>query len=429
MMTTEPTALALAIIDLARADRFTEIEALFAPPLRAAVSADTLRSVWAAERARIGSTWDIGTPVGEPADAGLTRVEVPVTGERDGHTVILSVDRAGKVHGLRIAPAATSAWQPPRYARPDRFEEQEVVVGSGSLAVRGTLSMPRRTTRPPGVVLLGGGGPFDRDQSVGADKPLKDLAWGLASRGVAVLRMDKVTHAHPGLASAPGFTMVEEYLPPALAALELLRRHAGPVHLLGHSAGGRAAPRIAAADGAVAGLIILAGDAAPLPRAAVRAVRHLAAEQPGPDGQAAIEAISRQAALAESSDLSPSTPAADLPFGWPASYWLDLRGYDQVATAATLDVPMLVLQGGRDYQVTVDEDLARWRHGLAGRPSVTFRVYRDDDHFFFHGGDSGGGRHVDRAVIAGIAAWLRPHPFRRLTAACPSLGGLRGRRP
>ncbi|GIE77419.1 hypothetical protein Aph02nite_33690 [Actinoplanes philippinensis] len=393
---------ALAVIDLARAGRFADIEALFTPPLRAAVSADTLRTAWAAETARIGADWTVGTPVTEPAGPGRERVSVPVTGDRDGHTVIVTVDGNGRLHGLRIAPPVAAAWRPPRYARPSRFTEHEVTVGSGPHAVAGTVSLPRRRGRAPGVVLLGGGGPFDRDGSVGADKPLKDIAWGLASRGIAVLRMDKVAHSHPG------FTMVEEYLPSGLAALDLLRRRptvdAGRIHLLGHSGGGRAAPRVAAADGAVAGLVILAGDAAPLPRAAVRAARHLAARQPGPDADAAVDAILRQAALADSPGLSASTPAADLPFGWPASYWLDLRGYDQVATAAAVGRPMLVLQGGRDYQVTVADDLARWRAGLGARPDVTVRVYDDVDHFFFREG----GRHVDRAVIAGIAGWIRP---------------------
>ena len=75
---------------------------------------------------------------------------------------------------------------------------------------------------------------------------------------------------------------------------------------------------------------------------------------------------------------------------------------------------MLVLQGRRDYQVTVDDDLARWQAGLAGRPGVTIRIYDDDDHLFFAGaGDSAPAdyqlpQHVDAAVIADIADWLMP---------------------
>ena len=46
------------------------------------------------------------------------------------------------------------------------------------------------------MVLLAGSGSLDRDETIGRNKPLKDVAWGLASRGVAVLRFDKVTYAH-----------------------------------------------------------------------------------------------------------------------------------------------------------------------------------------------------------------------------------------
>jgi fermentation-respiration switch protein FrsA (DUF1100 family) len=164
----------------------------------------------------------------------------------------------------------------------------------------------------------------------------------------------------------------------------------------------------------VAGLVILAGDALPLSRSAVRVARYLAGLEPGAGTAAAVDAITRQAARVESADLSPATPAADLLFGWPAAYWLDLREYDQVAVAAALDQPVLILQGGRDYQVTADGDLARWRAGLARRRAVTIRVYDADDHLFFAGtGRSGPAdyerpQHVDAAVVRDIADWLVP---------------------
>ena len=189
--------------------------------------------------------------------------------------------------------------------------------------------------------------------------------------------------------------------------------------VLGHSGGGKAAPRVAAAEPSVADVVILAGDTVPLSQSAVRVARYLAALDPGPGAAATAESIMRQAARVESADLSPATPAADLFFGWPAPYWLDLREYDQVAVAAALDRPMLLLQGRRDYQVTVDDDLARWQAGLAHRPDVTIRIYDADDHMFFAGvgastpADYQVPRHVDAAVIADTADWLLPGGGRR----------------
>ncbi|MEA2618410.1 MAG: uncharacterized protein QOE72_4193 [Chloroflexota bacterium] len=228
---------------------------------------------------------------------------------------------------------------------------------SGPLAVPGTLSLPRRPEPRP------------------------------ASRGVAVLRFDKVTFAHPSeVKTAHDFTVADEYVPHALAAVHLLGQHpavdAERIFLLGHSLGGTVAPRVAASDPSVAGLVILAGGAQPLHWTAVRQIRYLASLDPetAAASDPAIEAMSEQARLVDSPDLSPSTPASELPFGTPAPYWLDLRGYDAVAVAAALDRPILILQGGRDYQVTVLDDLARWKTGLAHRADVTFRIYPSDNH-------------------------------------------------
>ncbi|MGH3210683.1 MAG: serine aminopeptidase domain-containing protein, partial [Trebonia sp.] len=414
-MTADPAAIAASVIEMARAERFTGIEELFAPPLRAAVSAATIQTAWMAEAAKIGLVRAVGTPVCEPAGNGLVRVSTPVTCERGGLTVVVSVDDDGKLNGFRLAPPATAAWTPPRYAAPGKFTEREVTVGAGPRAVPGTLTLPRGRGRRPGVVLLASG-PADRDMTTGPNKPFKDLAWGLASRGAAVLRFDKVTHAHGRIAIEPGFTMADEYLPQATAAVRLLQQQPGVdeerVFVLGHSGGGKAAPRVAAAEPSVAGLVIMAGDTLPLSGSAVRVARYLAGLTAGREVTAVVDSITRQAARVESADLSPATPAADLLFGWPASYWLDLQDYDQVGVAAALDKPMLILQGRRDYQVTVEGDLARWQAGLAGRPDVTIRIYDADDHMFFAGegtstpADYERPQHVDAAVVAGLADWL-----------------------
>ncbi|MGH9061189.1 MAG: hypothetical protein ACRDZY_17010, partial [Acidimicrobiales bacterium] len=92
--------------------------------------------------------------------------------------------------------------------------------------------------------------------------------------------------------------------------------------------------------------------------------------------------------------------------------WSRLGGVSQVATAAALRVPMLVVNGGRDYQATIADDLARWRAGLRHRDDVTIREYPAGNHFFFPGDrpctpeEYQQPHHVDDSVIAGIAGWI-----------------------
>jgi dienelactone hydrolase len=421
MMPDAPAPTALKVLEMARAGRFADISERFAPQLRPMVPAEALQTAWDVEMAQLGPVSSVGAPVSETTGT-VTVVKVPVTSERGGFTLVVSVTEDGWLAGLRLAPPSaaqpTEPWRPPDYADVERFSEEEVTIGTGPLAVPGTLSLPRPAPGPA-VVLLSGSGPQDRDETIGQNKPLRDLAWGLASRGIAVLRFDKVTFAHGRqVAQDRDFTVADEYIPDAVAAVGLLRQHpavdADRVFVLGHSLGGTVAPRVALAEPAIAGLVILAGGVQPLYWAAVRQTRYLASLAPdtAASAQPAIEAMSRQAAMADSPDLSPSTPDHELPFGVPAPYWLDLRGYDPAAAAATLRQPMLIVQGGRDYQVTEADDLARWEASLAGRPDVTIRVYSADNHLFFRGtGKSSPAeyeppQHVDPAVVADVADWL-----------------------
>ena len=125
-----------------------------------------------------------------------------------------------------------------------------------------------------------------------------------------------------------------------------------------------------------------------------------------------LETLPAQVALAESPDLSPSTPASELPLGIPAAYWLDLRAYDQLATARNLQIPIFLSQGGRDYQVPPSE-LAAWRTALAGRADVAIHEYPALNHLLMAG--TGPSRpaeyavpgHVAPELVADLAAWIR----------------------
>jgi dienelactone hydrolase len=416
---TDATATALTVLEKVQAGQFDEIRAMFAPALQALVSAEVLQTAWSTAIGQHGPLVAAGSPAVEPTPSGASVVRIPLTFEHGALTLVLVVSDSG-LGGLQLAPAEAAApaaeWQPPSYVDIDAFDEREVTVGSGPLAVPGTLTLPRGGDRVPAVVMLAGSGPNDRDETIIGNKPFKDVAWALASRGIAVLRFDKVTLTH-GRSLTSDFTVADEYIPHAVAAAELLRNEStvdtARLFVLGHSLGGTVAPRVVAADPGFAGMVIMAGGVQPLHWAAVRQLRYLASLQPG--GDAAAEGMARQAEAVDSLELSAATPTAELPFGVPPAYWLDLRTYDPVAVAAGLGKPMLILQGARDYQVTIPDDLDHWRAGLADRPQVTVRVYDADDHFFMSGtgrstpADYQQPRHVDPAVVADIADWIGDH--------------------
>src|SRR5262245_49862545 len=126
----DAAAIATRVVESLRNGRFAEIERFFAPPLRAVVSAETLRIGWELELDKCGLVSAIGEPVREPVKEGLIRVSVPVTCERGTLTVVMSVDGAGVLQGLRISSEAATSWAPPPYAIPKRFDEREVTIGS-----------------------------------------------------------------------------------------------------------------------------------------------------------------------------------------------------------------------------------------------------------------------------------------------------------
>jgi dienelactone hydrolase len=398
---------------------FAKVEEQFTGEMTSVLPPGRLAATWTTLRSQAGAYKSCGTTPRVVRIEDRQMVITPCEFERAAIDIQFAFDSAGRISGLSFRPAASAPapYTLPPYATPAAYVETEATIGSGEWALPATLTMPAGTGSVPAVVLVHGSGPLDRDESVGANKPFKDLAVGLASRGIAVLRYDKRTNVHGAkLAAVTNFTVHQEVIENLLEAVEVLRAHpridAARVFVLGHSLGGMLVPRIGTADPTIAGLIVLAGAARPLEEAIVAQTRYLAAADGtiSPEDQKAID---QAAALAEGvrALTAEDATSGQMISGAPASYWMDLRGYDPPSTARQVKAPMLILQGERDYQVT-PEEFAEWKAALGSRRDVTFHSYATLNHLFIAGtGPSlpveylvpG---HVAEDVIRDIAAWV-----------------------
>jgi dienelactone hydrolase len=404
-------------VELLAKEDFAQAVEKFDATMKTAMPDATLREAWQTLQEHAGP---FRRQLGATTNKVGTYDVVLVTCQFERMTLDTKVvfDAKGQVTGLFFAPTAST---PPPYARPDAFREREITVGKGEWQLPGTLSLPSAGAGPwPGVVLVHGSGPNDRDETVGGNKPFRDLAWGLAARGIAVLRYEKRTKQHALKFKEKGLgllTVKEEIIDDALTAVAQLRATDGVdpkrVFVLGHSLGGMVAPRIGQADANIAGLIIMAGCASRPPEdLMVEQVRYLLSfkEKPTPEEKAALADLESTAAkIKKLTAADASSPA--LLAGVPAAYWLDLRKHDTLAIAKTLKQPMLILQGGRDYQAA-PADFHHWSKELKDRSRVTFKLYPRLNHLFIAGEGMSTPEeylrpgHVEEAVVKDIAEWI-----------------------
>ena len=384
------------------------------PAAAAAMSGPQLRAIWTQLTGQLGAL-DSLAPYDVVAEGPRHSVDLAAHFARSEVTLRIVLDSAERVTGFWVRAPRPVPYTPPSYADTARFREIELTLGAAP-ALPATLTLPRDVERAPVVVLVHGSGPNDRDETVGPNRPFRDLAWGLASQGVAVLRYEKRTRAHPG--SLPTTVTVEhEVVVDALAALEAARSAQGVdparVFLLGHSLGAALAPEIAARDGRLAGVVMLAPPARPSAAVLADQLSYIdslgrAAGQPtDPQVAAALPMLERLAGR----DL----PATTNVLGVPAGYWYDLDDRRPLERARTLTAPLALHFGGRDYQVT-GEDARLWRDALAGR-RATVREWSDLNHLFVTGTGratpaeySGRPGHVAEPVVREIARFVKDAP-------------------
>jgi uncharacterized protein len=404
-------------IELLSKQDFSKAHSYFSEEFKSQLNLDTLQKTWETINSQVGK-------FKQQSETLSDKNPVVITCEFQNLSldVQISFDKENKINGLFFAPTKAKEkseveYQKPSYANTELFEEKEVTVGTGEWTVPATLTIPKGKTKLSAIVLVHGSGPNDRDETIGPNKVFKDLAWGLASKGIAVLRYDKRTRVHGAkFGKLKNQTVNEETVDDAVLAVELLRQTPNVdkknIYVLGHSLGGMMIPRIGVKGKNIKGFVVFAGSTRFLPDVILEQYKYIFSLEGDltTEKQAVIKNVENDVATVNA--LKPADINSDkIYLGVPASYWLDLKSYNPPILAKSLKQPMLVLQGERDYQVTM-KDFQNWKDALGKKKNATFKTYPTLTHSFMEGSPKPGPKDYEKAgnvnenVVNDIANWI-----------------------
>ena len=353
---------ALAVSEALEAGESEMVYGLFDETMRAAMTVDALAAVLPQLKAANGKLLQFGGE--ETTSTGPYVISTIRVSFEKGDLLLAVTFLNGKIAGMYFSPIARE--KTAEYEVPQGLMEEDFSVGDPALP--GTLTLPVGASSPlPAVVLLHGSGPNDRDESIGQTKMFRDLAEMLAEKGIAVLRYDKRTLVYGGSytqADLKTFTVDEESIRDAVAAAELLRSdpRISQVFLVGHSMGAIIAPRIAQENpGLFDGIILLSGT--PKTLGEIVLSQNQALVDALPPLTKAIGQIQMQGLRMEWNNLLNSTEEEaknKTVFGQPAYYFWEMAQYDTGEILQALDIPVLIINGGRDFQVVDADGIDAW---------------------------------------------------------------------
>lgn len=273
------------------------------------------------------------------------------------------------------------------------MKTEKIILGEGTeYPLKGLLTLPDTSERKlPAAVFVHGSGASNMDEKIFKLTPFRDLADGLADRGIASLRYDKRSYAHARkMRKAGPVTVKEETVEDAILAAELLRKDPrmdpDRIWIIGHSMGAMLAPRIDAEGGGFRGLILMAGTPYRMEEIMVRQLRQAGAKGGLPGAVVRLEEKIYAKKL-QGLDTLPEEEAKRKRFAGSTTLWYFKEMGRKTAAEYLRESgkPVLILQGGMDFQVLPEEDYAGFREQLQGRENTEYRLYPELNHLFVKG--------------------------------------------
>jgi dienelactone hydrolase len=299
---------------------------------------------------------------------------------------------------------------------------EKIIVGKGTeFPLDGLLTLPDGTKgHVPAVVMVHGSGSSNMDEKVMKLTPFRDLAEGLARHGIASIRYDKRSFVHAKKMLKQIITVKEETIDDAVLAINILksdpRIDAERIFILGHSMGAMLAPRIDSEGGNVRGLILMAGSPYRLEDIMVRQF----GQAKGSKSYMKLAAIIEDKVFTKKFDglyeMSDEEAKSKKFAGGTTLYYFKEMGQKTAADyLLQSEKPVLIMQGGRDFQVLADEDYQKFKELLAERSNTFYKLYPQLNHLFVDAiyDDIGKAakeysteRHIGEEVITDIASFI-----------------------
>jgi dienelactone hydrolase len=414
------TDLSISLIGKLQRAQYDSCQTMFDTVVSNKVNADMMKQVWESMPKYIGEYQSYGEITTVTEDSVET-VNVTCSFVKTKMDLRLSYNKQHRIIGIFFLPPKNKlAYNAPEYSKPHKFYESKITLKTGNYELPAVLCIPNNVKNPPVAILLAGSGPNDKDETIGPNKLLKDIAGGLASNGIASIRYDKRTLVYgKEMAGKSDLGIKEEVIDDAISAVKMIHKNPltkeSKIYVIGHSLGAMCSPLIASQTKKINGIIMMAGNARPLEDLIVEQCNYLYAADgiDSTEQKEIMELRSKTLVVKSQQALKEATPEM-LPLGLPSYYWQSLTAYNQVNVAKKLKQPVLVLQGERDYQVTMT-DFNLWKSNLSDNAKNTFISYPALNHLFMKGEGKSmpleyqKQGNVEERVLTDMADWIKAH--------------------